>query len=188
MISLVPILIFNWYFTAVVNDGFPSYVFFDDNSRLIFRLSSNRGGVDDIAADDGTAAIAWWDIWKGRKHCHVSLIGRDFREFSRFELGECGSARMGIDLKGNFLAVIHPRPDIIGGECVVNAWKEKTKIYEKIVGKCDGGDVFLKENGEIEYVLVKGGRIEASWGKVMECERVVYRGRWVECDGKRLSW
>ena len=184
MIALAPLLIWGWYLEVIHSP--PSYVFYDENSRLVFQLSSRRGGVDDVAFGGGTLALAWWEIVKGRRYCRVSLIGRDMREFKRMDLGECGEARIGVDVDGLRVAVLYSKPLLSGEGCVVEVYDDGRLIYRKHLGTCDGGDVFLKSGG-MDYVLVKGGRIEASWGVERRCEKVVYRGEWVVCNGERLS-
>ena len=184
---LQPVLLWNWYFKAAVIGGKPAYVFYDENSRIVFYLSKNFGGVDDFSADKGAVAIAWWDLENGRRKCHVSFIGRDFREFRRLDLGECGESRMGLDLKGLDLVVIYSKPYLSGEGCIVKGWRDFKLFYLKHVGSCIGGDVFFSKDGKVEYLKVTKRGIDTSWDGSMRCEKVVYEGGWVECDGKRLS-
>ena len=184
MIALASLLVWGWYIATIQNP--PSYVFYDENSRLVFQLSSRRGGVDDVAFGGGTLAIAWWEIVNGRRYCRVSLVGRDMREFRRMDLGECGEARIGVDVDGLKIAVLYSKPLLSGKGCVVEVYDDGRLIYRKHVGECEGGEVFL-EKREVEYIVVRGGRIVTSWGVERKCEKVVYRGEWVVCDGERLS-
>ncbi len=182
---LQPILIWNWYFKVDVIGGRPAYLLYDDNSKIVFYLSDDLGGVDDFSFDKSVVAIAWWDV-KKRKRCHVSFIGRDFREFRRIDLGECGRARMGIDVKGLDFAVIYSKSYFSNEECVVEGWKDFKLFYQKHIGRCMGGEVFLRDK-KIEYLKVCGRKIEMSWDGSMKCEKIIYGGGWVGCDEKRLS-
>jgi hypothetical protein len=127
--------------------------------------------------------------WKAHptieNYCTIS--GKDFREFRREELGECGGARMGIDLDGDRLAVLYSEPDILGRICVVKVWKDGNMVYMKTIGKCDGGDVFLSENG-VESAFVKDNEIYTSWGGTIPCSSPVYRGEWIQCGESKVQF
>ena len=185
LLLLQPIILWNWYFKVDVINSKPVYVFYDKNSKIVYYLSKNPGGVDDFSYDKSVIAIAWWDVDK-RKRCYVSFIGKDLREFKRVKLGECGNARMGVDVNGLDFVVIYSKPYLSDEGCVVEGWKDFKVFYRKHVGKCLGGDVFLK-NGKIEYAKVVSGKIETSWDGCMKCDKIIYGGGWIGCDEKRLS-
>ncbi len=186
LVLLQPVLIWGWHFKASMIGGSPVYVFYDTNSKLVFRLSKNLGGVDDFSAKGGAIAIAWWDIEGKRRHCYVSLVGRNQQEFKRIELGECGKARMGIDSYGLNFVVLYSKPRLSKEGCIIEGWKDGKMFYIKHVGNCEAGDVFLNKS-KVEYLLLKKGVVETSWNGKFECKSVVFEGEDVKCDGKKIS-